>query len=100
MLCLREEKILTWGQNILPIVFWQTEDLRHHLPPRLAAGHVGVGPGLAAMGHVTRHSQPSYHVTRHTGHRQQSYHREKYNRIKVMERAGESWPQTWNKGSK
>ena len=78
MLCLREEKILTWGQNILPIVFWQTEDLRHHLPPRLAAGHVGVGPGLAAMGHVTRH----------TGHSQPSYHGEKYNRIKVMERAG------------
>ena len=88
MLCLREEKILTWGQNILPIVFWQTEDLRHHLPPRLAAGHVGVGLGLSAMGHVTRHSQPSYHVTRHTGHSQPSYHGEKYNKIKVMERAG------------
>ena len=82
MLCLREEKILTWGQNILPIVFWQTEDLRHHLPPRLAAGHVGVGPGLTAMGHVTRHSQPSYHVTRHTGLSQPSYHGKSITKLK------------------
>ena len=46
-------------------------------------------------------SQPTK-LSRDTSHWAQptKLSREKYNKIKVMERAGESWPQTWNKGSK